>query len=85
MVLDAVQIVTLILSTIGAVRWVVILRRWPITISVVIALLLNAVFYLAVSFDVLPRSDQNLISSVRVLIMVLIFVALPSTLRDRVL
>ncbi len=85
MVLDAVQIVTLILSTIGAVRWVVILRRWPITISVVIALLLNAVFYLAVSFDVLPSSDHNLISSVRVLIMVLIFVALPSTLRDRVL
>ena len=85
MVLDAVQIVTLILSTIGAVRWVVILRRRPITISVVIALLLNAVFYLAVSFDVLPRSDHNLISRGRVLIMVLIFVALPSTLRDRVL
>ena len=85
MLLDIIQVIILIVSLVAAIRWLVILRKWPITIAVIVALLANFAFYSAVSFDALPQCDHNLISAVRVLLMVLVLAALPSTLEDRVL
>ena len=83
--IDVIQTLSALVCAIAIALWLLRLRRWPLTISVIVSMLANISFYISRTLDLFTPAELNLFSSVRVLLMVLIIVALPSTLRDRVL
>lgn len=81
MLSDAIQVATIAVSIYAIINWRTFIRRWPITLAVIAALLVNLAFYAGVIFGSLPREDHNLLSAIRAFLMALVIAALPSSLR----
>ena len=84
-IIDILQIASMVLSVYAAAVWLWHLRAWTLAKAVTLALLVNALFYLAVYNDWLLPSNHNLYSTVRVLVLVICLAALPSVIKDRTL
>lgn len=82
--LIVIQIVISGLSVAAIVTWLRHLRKWPIKWAVVAAMALNVLFYVALALDVIG-SEHNILSSVRVLLMVLLLAVLPEIIENRTL
>lgn len=83
--IDVIQTLSALTCLVAIAAWLLRLRRWPLTLAVVVAMVANIAFYLARTLSLLQPVDLNLFSSVRVLLMVLIIAALPATLCERTL
>ena len=78
---DLIQIATIAVSLYAIINWRTFIKRWPITLAVIAALVVNLVFYAGVILGTLPREDHNLLSAIRAFLMALVIAVLPSSLR----
>jgi len=83
--IDVIQTLSATVCAIAIVLWLFRLRHWPLTIAVVVSMVANIAFYASRTFNLFTPTELNLFSSVRVLLMVLIIAALPSTLKEQTL
>jgi uncharacterized membrane protein YoaK (UPF0700 family) len=79
--IDIVQTASLIGSLFAIGAWFIRLRRWPLIIAVVVAMLANVCFYVARTFNLFSPTDLNIFSAVRVLLMVIVIAAIPFSVR----
>lgn len=75
--IDVVQLISVSIAIAAMVIWCVRLRKWPLTLAVVVAMLTNVAFYLSRTFNLFTPQELNLFSSVRVLLMVVIIAVIP--------
>ena len=65
------------LALFGIGVWLRRLRRWPLTLAVIVALLSNVAFLIARETKLFSSDDLNLFSLVRVLLLVAVLAVIP--------
>jgi hypothetical protein len=81
--IDVIQLSSLIVSLFAIGAWSIKLRRWPLTIAVLIAMLVNVAFYFARTLNWLVPTELNLFSAVRVLLLCVVIAAIPFSLEHK--
>jgi uncharacterized membrane protein len=75
--IDVIQLALTIISIYATVVWLRRMRKYPLTIVAIIALLFNVAFYMARACGLFTPTDLNLFSSVRVLFLIVLIAAIP--------
>jgi hypothetical protein len=73
----ALQLSIIGLALFGIGVWLRRLRRWPLTLAVIVALLSNVAFLIARETKLFTTEDLNLFSLVRVLLLVAVIAVMP--------
>jgi hypothetical protein len=75
--IDVIQTASMAMALFAIGVWSIRLRRWPLTIAVVVSMLANLSFYTARQFNWFIPTDLNLFSSVRVFLMIVVIAVIP--------
>lgn len=79
---DLLQLIIALASVHYAGAWVIRMRSWPLTISVMASAVASVLFYLALRLHLFMPAEMNLLASIRDLAMAIIIGSIPFAIRN---